>query len=481
MSSYTSIFSTDSTSSPRLVLNVSLSEYEDMGPSWSRPSTHLASGISRVIRTLPDYSHGRREDKNKEDRTSDRLIGESDGYDTNMESEPWMITENDDSHGVKTNDDGYQIVVDVDEKNKDKLEIAERDETKTRILLILFLIMLIIGTINRVFSKLLTIPMHNYPLTVNITICLIYCLFYSCYVFPTLYFGSGISDEEQLIPKYKFAIMGGLDSISSIMQGFAFNYIASGSLLILLMQSAIPVSMIITKIWLQTKYKWYHYGGAAVVLTGLVIALIPSLTNVDNDNQVQLIWSAVLVASCIPQGISAVYKEKIIAEHNMNGLYLNACISVFQLLFTLVLAAPSAYTQPHLTAAQMPQNVWNGFKCMVGQNSVTVPSQSLVPVDDCNLSPFYFGTYIAFNLIYNIIIVFMLKFGSSNILYLALTAIVPLVDCAFSLNFVPGSEPFTSYSIVGLIVILLGIGIYRFTSYLKRYLYPKYSAEGTKK
>lgn len=45
----------------------------------------------------------------------------------------------------------------------------------------------------------------------------------------------------QQIPKKQFAVMGLLDSIAGIMQSLSVNYLVNGSLIILLMQSAIPV------------------------------------------------------------------------------------------------------------------------------------------------------------------------------------------------------------------------------------------------
>ena len=46
------------------------------------------------------------------------------------------------------------------------------------------------------------------------------------------------------------------------MQTFATNFIASGGLLILLQQSAIPISMVITRYMLKVKYQSWNYIGA---------------------------------------------------------------------------------------------------------------------------------------------------------------------------------------------------------------------------
>lgn len=95
--------------------------------------------------------------------------------------------------------------------------------------------------------------MQNYPLTVNFYICVLYLIVYFSYIIPTVLWGSAISQEERTAPMSVFATIGCtalhevffggvshsfkvLDAISSIMQSFAFNYITSGALLILLMQ-----------------------------------------------------------------------------------------------------------------------------------------------------------------------------------------------------------------------------------------------------
>jgi hypothetical protein len=58
-------------------------------------------------------------------------------------------------------------------------------------------------------------------------------------------------------------------------------------------------------------------------------------------------------------------------------------------------------------------NLWQGMKCYVGLNSQSS--------DNCGLAPLFTNVYILFNLGYNILIILMLKYGSSNILWLCLT------------------------------------------------------------
>lgn len=65
---------------------------------------------------------------------------------------------------------------------------------------------------------------------------------------------SAITPAQRAIPKFKFAVMGLLDSIAGIMGVFAVNYIDNAAMIVLLQQAAIPISMSISKIFLGAKY-----------------------------------------------------------------------------------------------------------------------------------------------------------------------------------------------------------------------------------
>jgi hypothetical protein len=78
------------------------------------------------------------------------------------------------------------------------------------------------------------------------------------------------------------------------------------------------------------------------------------------------------------------------------------------------------------------------------------------------MSPVYVTLYLFFNVMYNILIIMILKYGSSNILWLAMTIMVPMVNFAFVLPFIPSPQPLTVYNEIGLVIIMLGLVVYRF-------------------
>ena len=67
-----------------------------------------------------------------------------------------------------------------------------------------------------------------------------------------------------------------------------------------------------------------------------------------------------------------------------------------------------------------------------------------------------------FNLLYNVFIILILKYGGSNILWLAMTVMVPLGNVAFALKFVPNHKDMRVTDVVGLVVIMIGLVLYRF-------------------
>jgi hypothetical protein len=99
----------------------------------------------------------------------------------------------------------------------------------------------------------------------------------------------------------------------------------------------------------------------------------------------------------------------------------------------------------------------------------------IIHADDCSKAPFYLNAYLGFNIVYNVLIVYLLKFGGSNILYMGITSTVPIVNLAFTMDFMPKHVDFTIHLILGLIIILLGLCIYRFSGAVIDKFFPEYS------
>ena len=216
----------------------------------------------------------------------------------------------------------------------------EKEDTGST-LIIAFFLMLVFQLGNRIFGRLATYPMHNYPIFMNIVSCAVYIPICFAYILPMIAYTNAISKEQQEIPKYKFAIMGAYDSLAGIMQTFAINYITNSGTIVLVQQSAIPISMLISKIALQAQYTFSQYLGATVVLFGIAVVLIPNFITPSSGTDAsgseggdfELLWIFVLVLSCVPMCLSSVYKEKALGEMEIDVVYLNGWVAIYQFLF----------------------------------------------------------------------------------------------------------------------------------------------------
>ena len=343
------------------------------------------------------------------------------------------------------------------------------EEKNAQMLVWSFCAMIGIGLGNKIFQKLQTIPMYNYPNFLNLLTTFMYIPLSFAYVIPASKRG-WIREDNFEVPKKDFAVMGFLDSIAGIMQVFAATYLP-GSIFVLLLQSAIPASMLLSRSILGTKYHVMQYVSGIVVIGGILVVLAPSLfisSDDDDSNNDATLWSLVAIASCVPMCLSSIYKEISMGETDLDPIYLNAWIAVFQFLFSIPLAIPAALVgTPPLQPSELPQNLWNGLECYVGINSEHKSSGSDdddddVHPDNCNpQSPIFVNVYLIFNVCYNILIIFILKYGNANILWLAMTIMVPLGNLAFALPFMPQNTTVTTFDIVGLVVIMAGLVGYR--------------------
>lgn len=341
------------------------------------------------------------------------------------------------------------------------------------------------------------------------------------YILPVGTFGllhNAIPPHVTSMNKRPFAIMGFYDCITGILLTFAAVYLP-GSLLILLPQAAIPISMILSNKIKGEKYASYQIWGAVVVVLGILVVLEPLITQrhvadymcvaydeeeycsvcmeelteegclshrtigggssssvvddgrggddnttapgghdlavhflwsffaLSNNNNnsssssssptsdedhdgiacqwvpsqsaqqqsssssstnTTLIWSIMTILACIPMTLSSIYKEMTLTGANsIDPIFLNGWVAIFQFFFSLVLSIPAGMTShPPVTPQELPRNIWDGLKCYIG---ISTLSSGCHPDDKCFEAPHYVNVYFAFNVCFNILIIFVLK------------------------------------------------------------------------
>jgi len=321
--------------------------------------------------------------------------------------------------------------------------------------------LVISGLCNRLFTIFQAEPMHNYPVVLSLWTQIAYSFICCLYIFPMMYSGE-IGKTEFSVPKKHFLIMGILDGLTSVGSQFAINYIYKSSLIPLLQQASLPLSMISSKLIVTEReifHKW-NFIGSFIVFLGLMVVLIPGIVY-DQETPEQkspIFWCLILVLSCVPAVFSSAYKEEFINNHsNVNIMYVNYWISIFQFIFVL----PTIFLSNLLGSG----SVVGGFKCLFGINTITQADNSTmidVDVDNCKSSLWLVNLFIVFNFIYNIYLILVLKKENNSLMWLALTLVVPMSQIVLWIPGVPRHSQFSIFDLLGLIIILAGMLIYYF-------------------
>lgn len=224
----------------------------------------------------------------------------------------------------------------------------------------------------------------------------------------------------------------------------------------------------------------------------------------------EIIWSLALIASTIPMAVSAVYKQhamscssisrrrqpsdsnlftpllvpeepaaanpsssSLAASGNVADparhpvLYVSSWIAMFQLLFSLFVALPLSIilSVPTVSLWEMPENLYHGMLCYAGYGVVET---SCHPDSFCasQHAALWVNVNVLCHVSYTISMMIVLqRSDGGTLLFLALTAIVPLGHLAFSLPWMPQSSQTVVRGAdwLGLITIVTGLVFYRFS------------------
>jgi len=285
-----------------------------------------------------------------------------------------------------------------------------------------------------------------------------------------------------------------------------------GTLIVLLPQVAIPLSMLASRFILREKFTQYQYLGAAIVMLGIVVVLFPVLTQqtapsfscqpIDEDqycticqtetNQedceshrrddapsfeqdadvyckwiskedaprlddwLKVVWSLIMLLSCGPMVLSTVYKQ-VALQVQLDPILINGWVSFFQLFSGLLFVVPAGYaSSPKVKVMDLPENWSQAIHCLFSRtNSI---SSGCHP-DDCSEAALWVHLGLLSSVVYTVSMILVLKYGSASLLYMGLTVMVPLGHLVFSVH---SSAETNMADITGLIVLVSGLILFRF-------------------
>ena len=178
--------------------------------------------------------------------------------------------------------------------------------------------------------------------------------------------------------------------------------------------------------------------------------------SVRHDDVLIVIWSIVLVASCIPMVLSSIYKQVAVEAH-LDPILVNGWVAIFQFVCSVPLAIPAGWvSSPRVPPQQLPDNWIQGSQCLFADtNSIHVGCHP----DDCVQALVWVHLGLLCSVVYTMSVIGLLKYGSSSLLYLALTVMVPLSHLIFATH---APATIRIEDVIGLLVLLIGLLLYRF-------------------
>lgn len=335
------------------------------------------------------------------------------------------------------------------------------------------------GVVNSIFLKKIMNSLNNYAFFLNQVTNYGYIPIFGSAVLYEVMFTKLITKEQRDFPWWKFFVMGALDAINGyfvVIGGIG----TSGTMQQLLNQAIIPVTMVGSFIFLKERYSLIQIGGSLLIVGGVTLSLLPSLTSSGNSEQNIPFFNMFFLCQAIPFAASNVFKDIAFKSVDMDVWYLQFWDVFYQSLIGTFLFPVNTLLPPpaNIRWADIPGAMKNGAICLSGVNVIiptadpttTCGTSANNPCDNCYHAWLILLIYMAINVIYNIFILLVIKHGSATILSIAQTIRLPLTSIAFSMQWIMGNqkESFSQFSLYGLFIILGGLSAFRAGSLMKK-------------
>jgi hypothetical protein len=243
-----------------------------------------------------------------------------------------------------------------------------------------------------------------------------------------------------------------------------WDYDGSGNLANVLNQLNLPFNMALSYMFLSTRFKRGHILGSILVLYGGLVNMIPVFTGQESANMPDptVGWITLYIVSLVPSAMSNVYKEIGLKGVDLDIWYANMWISIYQLflgLATIWTVRIPAFSDPPIPWSEFLPYMRKAHECFLG-NPVELSGKEL-PCDSGILQVFL--VFIVFNTIYNQLILYILKEGSSVLFVVSSAVGLPLTDLLYMLPILTGvsaGQKFTIYDGFALFVLVMGLLVY---------------------
>ena len=263
--------------------------------------------------------------------------------------------------------------------------------------------------------------------------------------------------------------MASLDAIAGFLAGMGAVWTA-GAMQSLLNQSLIPCTMLMSYLILGTQSSSIQIMGAIVILIGATVVLSPSLIAItigsSSDKQEDqamfhhhlfvVIGALVYAGSNLPYAISFAYKEIGFKDLNNHVIHLTQWVSIYQMIFGFILmplqAIPGLGSENGMTMQQSSDALKQGWKCFREQNKECADNNAFLLL----------VAYCLVNFIFNLLGLYLVKYGSIVLNAISYAIILPLTVLGFCMPLMGiYKEGFNWLTIFGLFVVLWGFYLWK--------------------
>uniref|UniRef100_A0A6B2L801 EamA domain-containing protein n=1 Tax=Arcella intermedia TaxID=1963864 RepID=A0A6B2L801_9EUKA len=290
-----------------------------------------------------------------------------------------------------------------------------------------------------------------------------------------LFYPEGSGNFISRIGPWKyFLLTGSLDGLNNILVLISSAYLP-GALIALLNQTNVLFSMIAALLLLRSRFTFWEVWSVGLLFAGIAATLMPEFNDLHSLHSGLIHYSIMMGLSTLPQAVSVTLKEKLLRPQNpttkgIDLFVVNSHTSFFQMLL-IPLFIPLTIPFDQTNGKPLDEYIRNGLRCFAGYTPPPNAFSSSVDPDisHCDLDPYPYIVYISINLIYNVLILILIKVASGVLCFMTLQAVLPLSVVLFYIHW-PFIEvtPFSGWTVSGLVVGMVALGLFQFFSVEKK-------------
>jgi drug/metabolite transporter (DMT)-like permease len=267
-----------------------------------------------------------------------------------------------------------------------------------------------------------------------------------------------VKETKSSALKKKFLCLGFLNALNGILIIFSNPHVP-GIAQSALAQAVIPFTLLLAVCYLGSSFSCWQVVGSFVVLLGIFMTFIPSLFyshEQAHGTSMSPFYAIMFCLGQVPAAFSGVYQENAFSQARVNVVYMMAWSSLAQ-FGSLLLLAPVNFIPSFgtTTPSLFFHSLGEATSCIVNTDPIHHP--------ECKGAGVNLLWCIVTMLLTQIFQTLLVKVSSASFVVICMTLITPVSSFCFTFPFLMGAntETLNNIQVIALLVLLLGIALYR--------------------